>query len=259
MDELLSIEDLKAQSRADLQTILQQKVFYKYVSMAVTENYILPDHTLRFSPREFFNDPFDCNEGLLDVHIDAAWVREFAKDDLAKLSPALQEHMIQKMLNPASYRAALQKEKINFKICCFSSKPDDILMWSHYADKHAGICLGFQFPYRGEVFSMYPVRYIDRIRKLHGMADTAAIFNYWLTRKPVCWAYENEMRAVSRSGLDYIGFQQEQLNEVIFGCKVQSEQIDQVIAQTKKLGYKGIVFKGMEIDPSTFLLKSVQL
>jgi hypothetical protein len=30
------------------------------------------------------------------------------------------------------------------KVCCFSGKVDNILMWSHYADSHKGICLRFR-------------------------------------------------------------------------------------------------------------------
>ena len=36
-----------------------------------------------------------------------------------------------------------QKESLP-KVCCFSGKDDNILMWSHYADSHQGICLRFR-------------------------------------------------------------------------------------------------------------------
>ncbi|MGN6398705.1 MAG: DUF2971 domain-containing protein [Mucilaginibacter sp.] len=253
--EFLSIEELKRQSAQDLQTILKQDVYYKYASFHTTSNFIIPNQTLRFSPPAIFNDPFDCNEDLLDIHIDPASVRNFAKDSLSKFPPEIQDQLIQLAVHPGSYRAALQQEKVNFKICCFSTKPDNILMWSHYADKHNGICLGFKFPVRGEEFSMYPVRYIDQIKKLHGMADTASIFHYWLTRKPMCWAYESEIRAISRSGAGDIAFSKDQLKEVIFGCKVSQQMIDSFISQMIHFQFKDVQFKKMEIDPESFLLR----
>ncbi len=202
MSDLLSISDLKNQSHEDFQFLFRQKRFYKYVSFQVAKEIILPEQTLKFSPPEFFNDPFDCNEELLDIHMDETHIRGFAGEQLNKMPPVMQQFVIGRMLGGKAVHEALRNEKKNFKICCFSTRHDDTLMWSHYADKHTGICLGFEFPIRGDIFTLYPVRYIDEIRKLHGMADTATIFHYWLTRKPSCWAYENEIRAITRSGME---------------------------------------------------------
>jgi hypothetical protein len=256
---MLTIAELKKQSAEDLQIILKQEIYYKYAGFNTTTQFILPNQTLRFSRPAVFNDPFDSNEDLLDIHIDPASVRDFAKRDLDKFPKQIQDKLVELAIHPGTYRAALQKEKKHFKICCFSTKPDDILMWSHYADKHTGICLGFKFPVMGKEFSMYPVRYIDQIRKLHGMADTTLIFNYWLTRKPLCWAYESEMRAVSRTGIDDINYAKEQLKEVIFGCRITEQQIAGIIQQMKELGFDNIVFKKMAIDAATFLLKAQPL
>ena len=30
------------------------------------------------------------------------------------------------------------------KISCFSEEPDNMLLWSHYGNKHTGICIGFK-------------------------------------------------------------------------------------------------------------------
>lgn len=255
----LSIAELKKQSGEDLQNILEQKIYYKYASFGVVQQHIIPKQTLRFSHPDYFNDPFDCNEQLLDVHMDMDRARTFGKKDLEKFSPAAQEHILKLFTQPGSHHQALKKEKENFKICCFSTKNDDILMWSHYADKHQGMCLGFNFPFRGEEFSMYPVRYINEIKKLDGMADTAAVFHYWLTRKPQCWAYEFEMRAISRSGVQDIPYQKNQLKEIFFGCKMTTAEIDLITKLVLETGFTDILFRRMEIDPSTFLLKSVTL
>ena len=37
-------------------------------------------------------------------------------------------------------------EKIeDYGIACFTTKNDNTLLWSHYADEHQGICLEFDF------------------------------------------------------------------------------------------------------------------
>src|SRR5271154_5959350 len=35
------------------------------------------------------------------------------------------------------------KMALKFGVLCFNEKWDDILHWSHYADRHRGACLGF--------------------------------------------------------------------------------------------------------------------
>jgi hypothetical protein len=34
----------------------------------------------------------------------------------------------------------------SYGVSCFSESWNSILMWSHYADRHKGICLGFDVP-----------------------------------------------------------------------------------------------------------------
>lgn len=33
-----------------------------------------------------------------------------------------------------------------YSMCCFAGVPNSILMWSHYADRHRGVCIGFEPP-----------------------------------------------------------------------------------------------------------------
>lgn len=49
-----------------------------------------------------------------------------------------------------------------FGVSCFTERPDNMLMWAHYADKHTGICVEYNF---GKLFSgspsslLFPVNY----------------------------------------------------------------------------------------------------
>ena len=233
--------------------------FYKYANYDITRRVVLPDQTLKFSAPEHFNDPFDCNEELLNIHMDERHLQDFAGEQLKKMPKNLRKYAIARLLDLKTVHEALKKEKPNFKICCFSTRCDDILMWSHYAEKHTGVCLGFEFPVRADIFTLYPVRYIDQIKKLHGMADVSTVFYYWLTRKPKCWEYENEIRAITRSGDDIIRFERRQLKEVIFGCRVNSDQIKELVEEVLALGFWDISFKRMVIDGDTFGLKSLDL
>lgn len=85
-----------------------------------------------------------------------------------------------------------------FGLLCFSEAVNDPVVWSHYADSHRGIALGFDFN-RGE--DLMPVTYSDERCDL----DYATLFNkdgtisrnalvQGFTRKAKSWIYEREHR-----------------------------------------------------------------
>ena len=50
----------------------------------------------------------------------------------------------------------------SFGVLCLSKCPDDILLWSHYADSHRGLCLEFDVAGYSEVFPrLHAVKYAD--------------------------------------------------------------------------------------------------
>lgn len=75
-----------------------------------------------------FNDPF---EGKFRLHSSSS-----KKDDLyARL---LKGVVAQGMTSFMSGRISKKS-----RLCCFSESRDDVLMWSHYAASHTGICIEF--------------------------------------------------------------------------------------------------------------------
>ena len=92
-------------------------------------------------------------------------------------------------------------------------------MWSHYADKHAGICLGFRIsPLPGDIesrdFILLKVNYIDKIIPLNFFQNKQISLFYWLFTKSEVWSYEEEIRAVSRNQTGLIPFAKSCLKEV---------------------------------------------
>ena len=111
---------------------------------------------------------------------------------------------------------------------CFSRDWRSPVLWSHYGDKHQGICLGFDVP---DVY-LRPVAYVDDRRSLDslvGDADDSVEPGALFHLKFKAWEYENEVRRIvklktvvhdgghmywpfgSRSGLD--------LREVVAGSR----------------------------------------
>lgn len=86
----------------------------------------LTKRELYFSHPSDFNDPFDCQmeyKRALEEALEQANLKEYFSSK--KLSELL-EHTLN-----------------NVGVCCFSRAKKNQLMWSHYAEKHTGICLGF--------------------------------------------------------------------------------------------------------------------
>lgn len=90
--------------------------------------------------------------------------------------------------------------KERYGIECFSRSWSNVLMWSHYGDKHRGICLGFDVP--DELTR--PVEYLSEVQiettlMVEKHSDFSAergtkIIDRLLGAKYEGWSYEQEIR-----------------------------------------------------------------
>lgn len=115
-------------------------MLYKYAD--IDDNFTinnLINNQLGFNRIENFNDPFDTTptqvinkKGILNftnLHLNLS-------DDEKKAIYLLPEEEINNIFSDIIRNA-------DIGISCFSETNDNILMWSHYSNKHKGICLGF--------------------------------------------------------------------------------------------------------------------
>ena len=152
-------------------------------------------------------------------------------------------------------------------ILCFSKHWKNPLLWSHYADKHRGIALGFDVPDS----SLKPVRYVTRMDKINLLSEDIPQekFDFFLDRlrytKFKDWLYEDEVRQFfnlrslsEQGGLYFVPFSQDLLlREVILGphCDIPIEAIrslvephqPQVFVRKARIAYKDFRVK---VDPS---------
>lgn len=140
-----------------------------------------------------------------------------------------------------------KKQAINDNegLICFCRDWRDPLLWSHYGDKHRGMCLVFDVPDR----LLKPVRYVNGLRKIDVLSPSVpqAIIDRLLDRlrytKFKGWAYENEVRKFvelrslkSQSGLYFLPFSEELvLKKVILGprCDLPIADVSKLVAQLK--------------------------
>ena len=112
-------------------------------------------------------------------------------------------------------------------LLCFSPSYESPVMWAHYAERHKGICLGFDVP----VAKVVTVEYVHELLEGEFSAD----FEVWPTErklvdalvktKHIGWGYEDERRtfvslseSINEGGLFFTPFSEELiLKEVIVG------------------------------------------
>jgi hypothetical protein len=170
---------------------------------------------------------------------------KWALDDLRRRR--LKTSRIDDMNDPYEFRCVYSDDKSTqqaveqtrrevvekYNVLCFSRVWNDILMWSHYAEKHKGICLGFDVP--DEITR--PVDYTETVSVcgnliVHSRAELdmergLAIVERNLGTKYAGWAYEQEVREhVNRADKDeetghfFVDFSERLiLREVIAGVR----------------------------------------
>ncbi|MGK5092554.1 DUF2971 domain-containing protein [Deltaproteobacteria bacterium TL4] len=117
----------------------------------------------------------------------------------------------------------------NRGVVCFSRSWHNPLLWSHYADKHRGVCLGFEVPDGHIVQVSYEVkRLVNVVPKLLSCGPAAeTLMTRLLATKFQDWRYEDEVRVYTdlsdRDAVTSHYFKDFDhdlaLREVILGCR----------------------------------------
>jgi hypothetical protein len=202
----------------------QQEFIYRYKYLPFNENSlkILTEGTIKFTDPETFNDPFDCRPPYV------ANVEDIAKTKfktIRKYSKKRGESPAQTILKKRKYAAKMKinaesgvinnNVAINFGMVCLTSTPDNLLMWSHYADSHKGFIVGFKIPTNGAFSAVnihnekaivkywtdclypLPVAYCtERPVVFYGSDSDLETSQKRLLSKSVDWEYERESRVI---------------------------------------------------------------
>ncbi|HVO75515.1 MAG TPA: DUF2971 domain-containing protein [Ignavibacteriaceae bacterium] len=156
-----------------------------------------------------FNDPYDCALSLdmksyhkrnNDFH---SIVRDvmLGKRDRSEI-PMDKAPIPGWAMNVANEE--FKDEQSKFGVCCFSETNLSILMWSHYADNHKGVCIEFEFPENSpEKFDLSKVNYCNEFPKFtiedyrHLLKEKIQNqIKQLITVKAKEWEYEKEWRLI---------------------------------------------------------------
>ncbi|RKE04433.1 DUF2971 domain-containing protein [Marinifilum flexuosum] len=178
------------------------------------------------------NDPFECLNAL---------EREYDPIDLKLFRNIIANGNIQKWkkiakLNDKELTKVInlsRKEEISKRaFCSLSEDPNDILMWSHYANNHAGIVVGFEFHELENNHHLQKVQYQDNLNdfdlekfayfQIGALDDFMNDIFQDYSIKSTHWEYEKEWR-IWRKNPCYYRFDPEQIKELYFGVRTDFE------------------------------------
>jgi hypothetical protein len=230
---------------------------FKYFSINDDLKDTLKNSYLWLSKPTDFNDPFDCNDNLVSFNVTEEAIHNLVKTRVTGTRQQRREEIRRHIKQPQSFKKALTSsltEVIQERgICCFSRTNKNILLWSHYADKHKGICIGFSPRKSMETFPILHVKYEKDFKPIDYFSDKAdALLNMMITKSKK-WKYEKEMR-ILRDFNGRLPFKKECVSQIIFGCKTSDNDKKVIIGLLKDNGYKNVLFKQALMSKTSFSL-----
>jgi len=203
---------------------------YKYRALDIRSLSALAKNNLCFVDCKFFNDPFDCHA-----------------------------HWPLNMVQPPETVPGL-------RVCSFSAKRDDLLMWGHYADSHRGFCIEFRLDGDKNLPNMcFPVKYQNEYYNKGAIRiDELTSMGQVLT-KSTQWSYEEEWRAfihVPLSEADSklvasVSYQPTAISGVIFGMRMPKDHRQLIRAVLS--GHKHVTYYSAEKNKECYSLDIKEL
>lgn len=125
-------------------------------------------------------------------------------------------------------RNKIKGEKQQLNICSLTKDPNNLLMWSHYADGHRGLVIGVKI---NDIKNpIEEIDYIDNLILIENYENMIA--QKILTKKLKAWEYEKEVRVFSTNNKSYIDVK---IEELIIGKKMDKTESDLIFKLVKQL------------------------
>ena len=253
------------------------KYLYKYYQFDIKEHYkdILFRDSLYCSSPKDLNDPFDCSlniifrkhcKGYIKKHlveeIIPQYIDNFSSDSLKikKANSYIDENYHKFDPRVKSNELALQNgyrnKVLSLGVYCLTELNNNVLMWSHYSNKHTGFCVEFNCnelvnailvdaenkrvtPYLNKVSYK---RYYPRISAYKDLVESLYI-------KSFLWRYEKEWRIVYS---DYAGqsinLPPNVITAIYMGLEIQPDQKDIIKKIISERQYKIDLYKAKKVQ-----------
>lgn len=212
---------------------------------------LLLHRELYLSSASRFNDPFDAK---VDIDFSGAkpqdWRRIFGRglkrvrSDLSysKRKVEVTKIMMRKLYeDPARLQAVIDEVQSHMNrvgVTCFSEVPDSILMWSHYAESHTGVCVEFDHADRKSVIAKaLPVKYSSTYAPVKAFEDShERQVELFLLTKSDCWSYEREWRICDfHGGVGVQKLPENAIRSIRLGCRIDSSAKEAILSWVRQL------------------------
>jgi hypothetical protein len=223
------------------------KILYRYRSLEGNGmdrlREIVSDRQIYFSNPAAFNDPFDCRPVFSMDASEQEQLQYFygvykrqAPNQSRSARLAEVSRLLQSPNSPVLPEAVRGFSEYYYRyiaggvgLLCVTASPDDILMWSHYASSHRGVCLGF----RAESTSFntaLKVRYEESRPVINPVFQNPdEMLERALLTKASHWEYEKEWRLIRyKAGAGKYSFHSNALAEVILGSQIGEAEATEV-------------------------------
>jgi len=267
---------IKILHECGLQVHNHTKPLYKYLSVDSAKA-VLTNCTLKYSSPLKFNDPYEFNSNLVDFTGTKSEIKNYYYRLLTDytwhgkvLSKSEKKTILNILLRDYSLGSLIETVKMAFDIgkqdslvLCLSEINNNTLMWSHYADKHSGICLGIRMPEMNNLWDILTLKilYSDKFEKYKYLSQNEnekrkAYLRYIYT-KSSHWSYEKEVRVYFQNDINahvpweprkkllpvkdlssFIEIQPEQFCEIYYGLATKQTDIDSIETILREKEYK---------------------
>jgi hypothetical protein len=211
---------------------------YKYRSLAdenlkgFTKDVFINNRLWHCATKDF-NDPFEARFDFrltseeFNAHDFLFRWKSFSNlddDDILALMASVEKHHIDphyEML-ARKFQETIQQKTVVLSLC---EEYQNILMWSHYADSHRGICIEFDLNAAFEYWRrVLPVQYLHHYPYVLGTEISVSELSAIYLSKSTQWTYEKEWRFINElktPGL--LEFPEESISGVILGLNISQE------------------------------------
>lgn len=243
----------------DMKLLLEKnhpEKLYKYKEVNEYTLSMIKDNIMWASNPRSFNDPYDC---ALDFDYDVLIKNKIRKefnvpdniiDDKLNHNEEIKKKLCNKIKND------IDKIVDDMAIVCLSEEKDNILMWSHYAKYHQGICIEYDFRDISKYTEVYPIVYMrENFDLSESFIDiNPSVIQRKVMIKSVLWEYEKEWRIIfnnsnPKTNGGVICFPR--IKSIYLGCKISKDDKEKIIKLAKE---KKISIYQMKMEKNKFKL-----
>jgi hypothetical protein len=214
---------------------------YKYRAINAYTEAIFRGNELRFTAPVELNDPFECRIQITygdvareEIASIVSRLGEMEPTRSSEENRAIAEAIVSapdRIARGAPFaRQLIEYIRRDSAFLSLAEIRDNILMWSHYADNHRGICIELSIERCPTLSQVLPVQYsrtVPRFEFFRSSMKEVGLTTF-LT-KSEDWSYEREWRLVKvgKSSCN-VSFNPAALTGVIFGCNCPAADRDKV-------------------------------